>query len=103
MDERTVRELIAKWRSEYPDYPSTTLGACAKSAVKLCADELEAALASEPPAPSAAPAAFDEGVLEAKLDNLAERSKDVCNELKRIVAALAAAQGQQGVSGGGYG
>src|SRR5208283_2045440 len=41
-----LEAVVAKWRSEIRDYPYTEQGIAARCAVKLCADELVAILAS---------------------------------------------------------
>ena len=41
-----LEAVVAKWRSEIRDYPYTEQGIAAQCAVKLCADELVALLAS---------------------------------------------------------
>jgi hypothetical protein len=48
-----LHELIVKWRTEQAEYPGIPEGLAASAAVRLCADELEAALAeSQVPASS---------------------------------------------------
>ena len=51
-----LKELVSKWRSELIGYPTTGYGCAARAAVKLCADELEQALATLEQPPSVRPA-----------------------------------------------
>lgn len=48
---RATEALIAKWRAEQEEYPKSDCGPYAAAVLKLCADELEAALTGQDPDP----------------------------------------------------
>src|SRR5262245_54087637 len=70
-----LRQLIEKWREEMRDYPvlSDERAVGAYAAVKLCAEELEAALPADPPTPpSSVPRYYISGKYGGNLDIKAE-------------------------------
>ncbi len=94
MTASAVAKLVEKWRNEQADYPGIPEGLAASAAVRLCADELEAALRQEgqaemeiaypahrhPAALATAPPeqAALEKQLDAVLDNLQHKLYRMC-------------------------